>query len=126
MKPLSKSALLLIVTGLNLQAGHLFTLHKEMEGAGVSVRVDGKPFATYVVNEANKPYLWPVYGPTGKAMTREFPMKEVAFESAPPWNHLRTRERGGRQLALSRKDRCRNPRATRQNRRRLLAREAHV
>ena len=87
MKPLSKSAFFLVLTGLNLQAGQLFTLHKEMEGAGISVRVDGKPFATYVVNEANKPYLWPVYGPTGKAMTREFPMKEVAFESPNQRDH---------------------------------------
>jgi hypothetical protein len=87
MKAFPHYAMLLLFAGANLQAGQLFTLHKEMGGAGISVRVDGKPFATYVVNEANKPYLWPVYGPTGKAMTREFPMKEVEFEATNQRDH---------------------------------------
>ena len=46
----------------------------------VVVKVDGKPFATYVLDQANKPYLYPVYGPTGKQMTRAYPMKQVEGE----------------------------------------------
>jgi hypothetical protein len=41
---------------------------------------DGKPFAKYVVDQANKPYLYPVYGSTGAAMTRDYPMKDVDGE----------------------------------------------
>ena len=44
------------------------------------VAVDGKVFAEYVVDQANKPYLAPVFGPTGKQMTRNFPMKQVPGE----------------------------------------------
>jgi hypothetical protein len=65
---------------------NVFTFHKE-ENKGISVRVNNKPFATYVVHEANKPYLWPVYGPTGKAMTRAFPMQQTESESAAQRDH---------------------------------------
>ncbi len=46
----------------------------------VDIKVDGEPFATYVLDQANKPYLYPVYGPTGKQMTRAYPMKTIEGE----------------------------------------------
>jgi hypothetical protein len=54
---------------------------------GVTVDVDGGPFAAYVIDQANKPYLWPVIGPTGKAMTRAFPMQELPDEPAAQRDH---------------------------------------
>lgn len=50
--------------------------------AGAVVKVDGKVFAEYVMNGegSNKPYLWPIYGPTGKSMTRAYPMQTVEGE----------------------------------------------
>jgi len=54
---------------------------------GVTVEVDGGPFASYVVDEANKPYLWPVVGPTGKAMTRAYPMQNVPGEKQDHPHH---------------------------------------
>ncbi len=62
-----------------LAADPALTLEKT-PGGGFEVKADGKPFASYVVNEANKPYLWPVYGPTGKSMTRAYPMQQVEGE----------------------------------------------
>jgi len=53
---------------------------QEIEGDGVRILQDGKPFAEYIVNQGNKPFLWPVYGPTGKPMTRDYPMKDVEGE----------------------------------------------
>ncbi|TLD68919.1 hypothetical protein FEM03_19855 [Phragmitibacter flavus] len=53
---------------------------EELPGDGVRVLHQGKPFAEYIVNQGNKPFLWPVYGPTGKSMTRDYPMKEVEGE----------------------------------------------
>lgn len=67
MKPKFLPALLLAVTAAHA-AENGFTV--EQNNRGVSVSVGGKPFASYVIDQANKPYLWPVYGPTGKAMTR--------------------------------------------------------
>jgi len=43
---------------------------------GIEVTLDGKPFTTYIFNAGFKPILWPVIGPTGKEMTRAWPMRE--------------------------------------------------
>jgi hypothetical protein len=75
---LVSSTLALFLTAA-LDAEPVLTLEKTPAG-GFEVKADGKPFASYVVNEANKPYLWPVYGPTGKAMTRAYPMQLVEGE----------------------------------------------
>lgn len=55
------------------------TVDKTPSGGAV-VKVDGQLFAEYVVDQANKPYLWPIIGPTGKPMTRAYPMKNVEGE----------------------------------------------
>jgi hypothetical protein len=47
---------------------------------GVEVKTGGKPFATYVIDQGNKPYLYPIFGPTEKSMTRAYPMENVAGE----------------------------------------------
>lgn len=56
-----------------------FTLEK-LTGGGVSVKHNGQPFADYIIDQANKPYLAPVFGPGGKQMTRNYPMKTVEGE----------------------------------------------
>ena len=63
-----------------------FTADKTPDG-GVLVRHDGKPFAGYVIGEANKPYLFPIFGPTGKQMTRAFPMQKVEGEQTDHYHH---------------------------------------
>lgn len=56
-----------------------FTVEKTASGGAV-VKVDGQVFAEYIVDQANKPYLAPVFGPTGKQMTRNYPMKTIEGE----------------------------------------------
>lgn len=63
-----------------------FTVEKTAAG-GALVKVDGQVFAEYVVDQANKPYLWPIYGPTGKSMTRSYPMKDVPGEKQDHPHH---------------------------------------
>lgn len=63
-----------------------FTVEKTAAGGAV-VKVDGQVFAEYVVDQANKPYLWPIYGPTGKSMTRSYPMKDVPGEKQDHPHH---------------------------------------
>jgi hypothetical protein len=41
---------------------------------GVTIEIDGKPFAKYVIQSGAKPIVWPIIGPTGKPMTRAYPM----------------------------------------------------
>ena len=60
---------------------------EKTSGGGVTVKVNGQVFAEYVVDQANKPYLAPVFGPTGKQMTRNYPMKTVAGEQTDHPHH---------------------------------------
>ena len=55
------------------------TIEKTATGGAV-VKADGQFFTEYVVDQANKPYLWPVVGAAGKTMTRAYPMKTVEGE----------------------------------------------
>jgi hypothetical protein len=55
--------------------------------SGVTVEVNGGPFAAYVIDEGNKPYLWPIVGPTGKPMTRAYPMRDLPEEPAVQRDH---------------------------------------
>lgn len=55
--------------------------------AGVSVAFDGKPFAGYVIDRANKPYVWPILGPTGKQMTRGYPLLDLPSEPEQHRDH---------------------------------------
>jgi hypothetical protein len=43
---------------------------------GVAVKVDGQPFAEYWTKFGTKPILWPVIGPTGKRVTRNWPIED--------------------------------------------------
>ncbi len=38
------------------------------------IRLDGTPFAGYVEDFRGTPVVWPIHGPSGERMTREFPM----------------------------------------------------
>lgn len=53
----------------------------EKSEQGVVIKADGQPFAEYVVESGGKPIVWPIIGPTGKPMTRAYPMRDdVASE----------------------------------------------
>ncbi|MEO6738996.1 MAG: PmoA family protein [Chthoniobacteraceae bacterium] len=86
MKTPLLSALITFTAASIFAADTSFSIGKDAAG-GVTVKVGGKPFASYVIDQANKPYLWPVYGPTGKAMTRAFPMQEVESETKVQRDH---------------------------------------
>lgn len=63
----------------SLASAAQFSVEKTATG-GAIVKVDGQVFAEYIVDQANKPYLAPVFGPTGKQMTRNYPMKTIEGE----------------------------------------------
>lgn len=72
-------ALLVAALALNSAARADITVEKTPSG-GAIVKADGQPFAEYVVDQANKPYLAPVFGVAGKQMTRNYPMTTVDGE----------------------------------------------
>jgi len=69
-----------------LDAGEI-TIKEESDG--VSVMIDGKLFTKYITGDkaTNKPYFYPVIGPTGKAMTRAYPMEDVEGEAQDHPHH---------------------------------------
>jgi len=46
----------------------------ERSEKGAVVKIDGQLFAEYLTRSGTKPILWPIIGPTGKPMTRAYPM----------------------------------------------------
>ena len=44
------------------------------------MKIDGQLFTEYLVQSGTKPILWPIIGPTGKPMTRDYPMRDRAGE----------------------------------------------
>ena len=55
--------------------------------SGVTVAFDGRLFAGYVIDQANKPYVWPIVGPTGKQMTRGYPLVDRPSEPEKQRDH---------------------------------------
>jgi hypothetical protein len=67
---------LVVALSLAAAAGAAEDITIEKTDAGVVVKAGGQPFATYLFKSGVKPILWPVIGPTGKEMTRAWPMRE--------------------------------------------------
>ncbi len=59
----------------------------ERHEGGIRVLLDGEFFTEYLTNAGPKPYLWPIIGPGGKAMTRAYPMQQVAGEKTDHPHH---------------------------------------
>ncbi|MHC4179986.1 MAG: DUF6807 domain-containing protein [Planctomycetota bacterium] len=54
---------------------------------GVLVKIDGKPFTEYVTDFKGTPIVWPIIGPTGKPMTRAYPMAKGPGEREDHQHH---------------------------------------
>jgi hypothetical protein len=72
---LACASLPLVALGFSLSAVAA-EIAVEKTDSGVVVKVGDQPFTTYVFQSKVKPILWPIVGPTGKEMTRAWPMRE--------------------------------------------------
>ena len=77
----------LFIVNVSLFAGD-FTVEKTDEG--VTVKVDGKLMTRYIIKSGAKPILWPIVGPTGKEMTRGYPMRPATPEEKADHPHHRS------------------------------------
>jgi len=68
-----RSFLAFVLLGASAVSGVEITAERSERGA--VVKIDGQLFAEYVVRSGTKPILWPIIGPTGKPMTRDYPMR---------------------------------------------------
>src|SRR5215471_13407743 len=57
-----------------------FTVEKTDDG--VVVKLNGELFTKYLTLSGKKPILWPIIGPTGKPMTRAWPMDTAEVDAA--------------------------------------------
>ena len=80
--------ILLIVAG-SLSSNHTWAADvtiTKAEGKAI-VKIDGELFTEYVFTGHSKPILYPIIGPTGVEMTRNFPMKENVDNEAHDHPH---------------------------------------
>ncbi len=59
---------------------------RETDGV-VRVEIDGALFSDYHYQEVARPYLYPVIGPTGVPMTRDWPMVKVEGDATDHIHH---------------------------------------
>lgn len=69
---------LTILLGLACLSGaaHSADLKVEQKKTEVTVTINGDFFARYLIRSGAKPIIWPITGPTGKEMTRGYPMRK--------------------------------------------------
>ncbi len=56
-------------------------------GKTVRVEINGQLFTEYYFKDVPRPYFYPVIGPTGKSVTRHWPMKDVENEEQDHIHH---------------------------------------
>ena len=59
----------------------------ERSDRGAVVKIDGQLFTEYLIRSGSKPILWPIIGPTGKPMTRDYPMCDERTEKKDHHHH---------------------------------------
>ncbi|MEX0936443.1 MAG: PmoA family protein [Pirellulales bacterium] len=59
---------------------HAAEVKVEKSDQGAKVLIGDELFTEYITDSGGKPVLWPVIGPTGKAMTRSYPIGEEQVE----------------------------------------------
>lgn len=86
----SVAAIVLLSVLLVVTSGQATELTVERSDQGAVVKIDGQLFTEYVTRSETKPILWPIIGPSGKRMTREWPMREVDGELKKDHPHQRS------------------------------------
>ncbi|HEY2881475.1 MAG TPA: PmoA family protein [Pirellulales bacterium] len=74
------AAMLCVLGAVSWATAAEFTIEKTDHGA--IVKIDGKLFTEYLDKSGTKPAMWPIIGPTGKPMTRPWPMDKSIVDAA--------------------------------------------
>lgn len=82
------AALAFLLTSVGLIHAQEFTLKDHADG--IEVHRSGKLIANYLTKSGSKPIVWPLIGPTGAKMTRDFPMVADSKEEAHDHPHHRS------------------------------------
>jgi hypothetical protein len=80
MKTLSAFVALISLIVLLSQASADTGFTIEEVPSGLIIKHNGELVTNYVIDQANKPYMWPLIGPNRKPMTRAYPMQDIEGE----------------------------------------------
>jgi hypothetical protein len=69
-----RTALAVIVVVFGALGAAAAEVTTEKSPGGILVKIDGQPFTEYLTKSGSKPIMWPLIGPTGKRVTRNWPM----------------------------------------------------
>ena len=84
---LKQLAGLALVVGIFAAPAAFGEVTAEKTKNGVTIKIDGKPFTEYHTSAGHSPALWPVIGPTGKAVTRSYPFTPVEKDGTKDHPH---------------------------------------
>lgn len=62
----------------------------ERSDQGVVIQAGGQPFAEYLTHSGHQPVVWPIIGPTGKRMTRSYPLGSLLPSESNDHPHHRS------------------------------------
>lgn len=62
----------------------------EKSDGGAAITIGGEPFANYIVDSGHQPVIWPIIGPDGQAMTRQYPLGEKLPTERDDHSHHRS------------------------------------
>ena len=66
------------------------TFDVQQESDGVTIKLNGQLLARYVEKSGNKPIVWPIIGPYGNEITRQYPMREAGPDERADHPHHRS------------------------------------
>ncbi|HSH94210.1 MAG TPA: PmoA family protein [Roseimicrobium sp.] len=89
MKPMRASVILVsyLALALPLISSAASGVKLTKKDSSVLVSIQGKPFTEYHYANVPRPFMYPVIGPTGDGMTRNYPMTDVAGEEHDHIHH---------------------------------------
>lgn len=80
----------LCLAGCLAGAASAASFEVSQEPDGVTVKLDGELLTRYLTKSGNKPILWPIIGPYGDPMTRQYPMDEALPDERSDHPHQRS------------------------------------
>jgi hypothetical protein len=82
---LEMASILLVFMFFSCESDAAVTVEPSSNGA--VIKIEGQLFTEYLTQSGSQPILWPIIGPTGKAMTRAYPMQDNTGEKTDhPWH----------------------------------------
>src|SRR5829696_4349430 len=72
------------------QRGVSAELSVEKTDGGAAVTIDGEPFCEYLIKSGHQPVIWPIIGPDGQAMTRQYPLGKLLPTEKDDHGHHRS------------------------------------